>query len=236
MILALVLLPLGFYAAIQWLSLLYLHYARDDRERLQRGAVLVIAHPDDETMFFLPFCKTINLKRLLCLSDGNFDGIGIVRRKELQSAAQGYGCPDLVIGEFSDGPRETWTPVDVAEFLKHQGIDETSVIVSFDQYGVSGHANHIACYRGVVELKRSFPSLQTWALRSDTYTLPKYMGPFGAVLALVFRSPRQIALINADPFDAYKRMAIHGSQFVWYRRLFIVFARCIYINILETPS
>jgi len=54
----------------------------------------VIAHPDDEAMFFAPTIKTLAKfasKRkesevglcLLCLSTGNYDGLGDVRKKEL---------------------------------------------------------------------------------------------------------------------------------------------------------
>lgn len=46
----------------------------------------VIAHPDDEAMFFVP--SIVNLRQnnrlyLLCLSTGNFAGLGRIREKEL---------------------------------------------------------------------------------------------------------------------------------------------------------
>ena len=48
-------------------------------EFTDKNILFVTAHPDDEAMFFVP--TIMNLKKfynihLLCLSTGNFDGIG----------------------------------------------------------------------------------------------------------------------------------------------------------------
>lgn len=50
---------------------------------------LLIAHPDDEAMFFAPTVlaltrpETGNHVKILCLSSGNADGLGETRKKEL---------------------------------------------------------------------------------------------------------------------------------------------------------
>lgn len=50
---------------------------------------LLIAHPDDEAMFFAPTLlaltapNTGNHIKILCLSSGNADGLGETRKKEL---------------------------------------------------------------------------------------------------------------------------------------------------------
>ncbi|XP_077301387.1 uncharacterized protein LOC143921952 [Arctopsyche grandis] len=46
------------------------------------NSLLLIAHPDDESMFFSPFLYS-NKPFILCLSDGGFEGKGEIRRKEL---------------------------------------------------------------------------------------------------------------------------------------------------------
>jgi N-acetylglucosaminylphosphatidylinositol deacetylase len=57
--------------------------------------LLVIAHPDDEAMFFTPLL--LRLKELqcfitiLCLSSGNAYGEGEVRSKELIASASIFG-------------------------------------------------------------------------------------------------------------------------------------------------
>jgi N-acetylglucosaminylphosphatidylinositol deacetylase len=48
--------------------------------------LIVIAHPDDEAMFFVPTIKYLrkyNNISLLCLSNGNATGLGRIREKEL---------------------------------------------------------------------------------------------------------------------------------------------------------
>lgn len=35
-----------------------------------------------------------------------------------------------------------------------------------------------------------------------------------------------------SPLNAWQAMAIHHSQFVWYRKLFVIFSRYAYMNTL----
>jgi N-acetylglucosaminylphosphatidylinositol deacetylase len=58
---------------------------------------LLIAHPDDEAMFFAPTVlaltrpETGNHVKILCLSTGNADGLGETRKKELIKSAMLLG-------------------------------------------------------------------------------------------------------------------------------------------------
>ena len=49
---------------------------------------LVIAHPDDECMFFYPTISRAKRLHIICLSNGGYDGLGEQREKELQRAAR----------------------------------------------------------------------------------------------------------------------------------------------------
>ena len=76
-----------------------------------RNILLVIAHPDDEVMFFGPTLVGItepsrgNHVRILCLSNGilfpgfanvgNAEGIGHIREKELVESAKYFGIEDV---------------------------------------------------------------------------------------------------------------------------------------------
>lgn len=59
--------------------------------------VLLIAHPDDEAMFFAPTVLALtkpdrqNHLKILCLSSGNADGVGEVRKNELSKSAEVLG-------------------------------------------------------------------------------------------------------------------------------------------------
>lgn len=58
---------------------------------------LLIAHPDDEAMFFAPTLLALtkpelgNHVKILCLSTGNADGLGETRKKELVKSAMLLG-------------------------------------------------------------------------------------------------------------------------------------------------
>src|ERR1700761_638697 len=55
--------------------------------------LLLIAHPDDEAMFFAPTLRRLtqpdlgNQVLVLCFSSGDADGLGEVRKKELKKSA-----------------------------------------------------------------------------------------------------------------------------------------------------
>jgi len=40
-------------------------------------------------------------------------------------------------------------------------------------------------------------------------------------------------MVNLSMWKSYKAMKIHFSQFVWFRRLFVIFSRYTYLNTLK---
>ena len=83
------------------LPLLYVYTASVAQTRLPklrgRRVCLLIAHPDDEAMFFAPSVLALtrpasgNRLRILCLSTGDADGLGDTRRRELRKSARLLG-------------------------------------------------------------------------------------------------------------------------------------------------
>jgi len=59
--------------------------------------LLVVAHPDDESMFFAPTILFLKSKghniHILCMSQGNADGLGITRKQELYRACDTLKIP-----------------------------------------------------------------------------------------------------------------------------------------------
>ena len=143
--------------------------------------MLLIAHPDDESMFFAPTVLALTQKHLgnhlkiLCLSSGNSEGMGPIRKRELVSAAQILGierAEDVLVMDddrFLDGMLEDWNVEAIAGFLEEillpkQTLTERlrkgaeaaqnapksniDVLVTFDAKGVSNHPNHRALYHG----------------------------------------------------------------------------------------
>ena len=94
-----------------------------------RRIILLIAHPDDEAMFFAPSLLHLtspslgNHLKILCLSTGNADGLGETRTKELQKSALTLGVrrrEDVFIMDdtrFADGMQNNWSPDEIAKVL-----------------------------------------------------------------------------------------------------------------------
>lgn len=91
--------------------------------------ILLIAHPDDEAMFFAPTLQRLtapdlgNHVKILCLSTGNADGLGETRKHELVASALTLGLrrkEDVFVmddARFQDGMKNEWKADDVAHVL-----------------------------------------------------------------------------------------------------------------------
>ncbi|KAF3483441.1 N-acetylglucosaminyl phosphatidylinositol de-N-acetylase [Arthroderma uncinatum] len=91
---------------------------------------LLIAHPDDEAMFFAPTLVALtkpelgNHVKILCLSSGDAAGLGHVRKQELQKSALRLGLrneSDVFIVDdpstFPDSMSATWPEASIAALL-----------------------------------------------------------------------------------------------------------------------
>ncbi|PWY65864.1 N-acetylglucosaminyl-phosphatidylinositol deacetylase [Aspergillus eucalypticola CBS 122712] len=151
---------------------------------------LLIAHPDDEAMFFAPTVLALtrpeygNHLKILCLSSGDADGLGHIRKKELVKSALQLGLrqeSDVYIiddpSRFRDSMTVQWTESDVSAVLEHAFAPELSdstssskkksnqagsaptatidVLLTFDKGGISNHPNHRSLYHGTVHFLRS---------------------------------------------------------------------------------
>ena len=179
---------------------------------------LLIAHPDDEAMFFSPTLLALtnpdfgNHLKILCLSNGNADGLGQVREKELITSAEMLALrsrDDVLVldsPDFVDGMDTRWSPEKIAEVLrqafspqdqaKSHGKDAPTatidVLVTFDRYGVSSHPNHIALFHGATEwLKGLMKEKNGWRCPVELHTLTsvsilrKYVGFLDAPVTML---------------------------------------------------
>mmetsp|Transcript_9095 Transcript_9095/g.17117 ORF Transcript_9095/g.17117 Transcript_9095/m.17117 type:complete len:282 (-) Transcript_9095:154-999(-) len=154
--------------------------------------LLVTAHPDDECLFFLPVLTKLRhlgyTVFLLCLSTGNANGLGKKRISELKECANVLDIPSSNIfvkddPNLQDGFNNSW-PIELVK--RH--VDECSKknqinnIITFDHFGVSGHPNHIAVYRGVRAFLNDRPhNMQGFSLKSENI-FRKYLGLFDFLL------------------------------------------------------
>ena len=128
---------------------------RNKEKNAQKKILLVTAHPEDESMFFLPAIynmQDLGYKiHMLCFSNGNSS----VRETELKKAAEfmafdEWTLLDLVKEGIKDGMGETWPlNVIVREIKKYVTENSIDGILTFDEKGVSSHANHIDLHRAL---------------------------------------------------------------------------------------
>ncbi|TYI31161.1 hypothetical protein ES332_A05G434100v1 [Gossypium tomentosum] len=187
----------------------------------KKNVLLVVAHPDDESMFFSPTINYLTSKGhnlyLLCLSIGNADGMGSSRKDELYRAC--------VVHKIQ---------LQQVNVLDHPELQ----IITFDSYGVSGHCNHGDVHYGVRKfLHDSSPgNIEAWELVSINI-MRKYSGLFDIWMSNldVMQHPSGVmhCLLNEHPLKSFQAMAEHSSQWVWFRKLFVSFSSYTYVNTLR---
>uniref|UniRef100_A0A0D9WB87 N-acetylglucosaminylphosphatidylinositol deacetylase n=1 Tax=Leersia perrieri TaxID=77586 RepID=A0A0D9WB87_9ORYZ len=215
---------------------------------ISRNVLLVLAHPDDESMFFAPTILFLKSKghniHVLCLSQGNADGLGNTRKEELYFACATLKIPAKQVRvldhpELQDGFHEKWDHGLIAELTTAQAqLWNIDMIVTFDSRGISGHPNHRDVHHGICKLLRDsgHEHIEAWELVSLNI-FRKYSGPVDIWLSsftLSSSSKQQTyALVNNSPSRSFEAMAAHKSQWVWFRRLFVLFSSYSYINVLQ---
>ncbi|XP_027345134.1 probable N-acetylglucosaminyl-phosphatidylinositol de-N-acetylase [Abrus precatorius] len=224
------------------------HFSQNGRPFRKRHVLLVIAHPDDESMFFTPTINFLTTKghnvQILCLSIGDADGKGYIRKQELFQACVALKIPMQQVKivqhpDLQDGFGKVWNhsllEKIIEEEISNRCID---TIITFDNYGVSGHCNHRDVHYGVCKLL--FDTLrgdiEVWELVS-TNILRKYSGPVDIWLsmfwAMLHSNGTVQCLVNGHSHRSFKAMAQHASQWVWFRKLFVALSSYTYINTLR---
>lgn len=216
--------------------------------RRKRNILLLVAHPDDESMFFSPTILYLTSNgynlHILCFCNGNAEGKGNVRGEELYRA-----CAILKVSlqqikivnhvDLQDGFDKPWNHQLLAtlaeEEIRKHCID---VLITFDNYGVSGHPNHCDVNNAIRILLREnvLKIVEAWELIS-TGIIRKYVGPIDIWLSIISTLSGQsrsiYCLTNQHPLKSYQAMSEHYSQWVWFRKLFVVLSRFTFVNTLR---
>jgi len=190
---------LPFVAVACWLYTVGVARGRFPKLRNKR-ICLLIAHPDDEAMFFAPTILALtepalgNHVKILCLSSGDADGLGETRKKELVKSGMSLGLrkeDDVFVvesSEFPDSMTTTWDKQKVANLLSSAFAPNLAkplksksataptatidVLITFDRRGISSHPNHISLYYGAAHFISSLiHNRPGWQCPVDLYTL-----------------------------------------------------------------
>ncbi|KAI9783842.1 MAG: N-acetylglucosaminyl-phosphatidylinositol de-N-acetylase [Candelina submexicana] len=186
--------PLLFTAC--WLYTVHIQQTRFPR--LQNKKIcLLIAHPDDEAMFFAPTVLALtrpklgNHVKILCLSSGDADGLGETRKKELVKSGILLGLrreEDVFVIEDPAFPDSMTTPWDASKIstlltsifapniLKSSSqtapTASIDILITFDRHGISSHPNHTSLRLGALEFLKSIMQRHSgWQSPVTLYTL-----------------------------------------------------------------
>jgi N-acetylglucosaminylphosphatidylinositol deacetylase len=259
-------------ACLSWMAILilfstllcyaYLHLTESSTKAStnhiqQKRVCLVIAHPDDECMFFGPILNALakpvlnNQLYVLCLTSGNFYGQGSVRTKELAASvatllsssvpASNISC--INEPELPDDPGHEWDRQVcsrlISAYIKAHSID---IVLSFDERGVSGHPNHCAVHHTLKSMQLSKTTRQVEAVYSlsSVNLARKYVFLLDLLPSLLHhhqqQQDKQNLLAISSPSDyilTFKAMLCHKSQLMWFRWLYLVSSRYMLINYLD---
>ncbi|EJW04326.1 hypothetical protein EDEG_01411 [Edhazardia aedis USNM 41457] len=185
--------------------------------------LLVIAHPDDESMFFSPLLQCFHKRmKILCLSSGDFDGIGKIRKQEMLDLCKFCKINCTVLDCFKDGA--FWEIDRIVEEIKKEEEFNFKTIITFDKKGVSGHLNHIACYEGVKKYAKIH--------HKESYFLLTYEKFFKYVWLSNFNIQKHYHVIKCASFLIGAKMLFHHkSQMLWFRYLYLIFSNYMFVNI-----
>ena len=140
--------------------------------------------------FFVPSIVSLrneNKLFLLCLSNGNADGLGRTREKELEKSCDFLGfaeAPTIIDDpDLQDGMDKKWGKDLIAEHINRYLTakmrlgkeSEIQILVTFDEYGISYHPNHMCVNQGVCKVisDQQF-SLELFTLKT-VHFLRKYI-------------------------------------------------------------
>ncbi|KAI3385698.1 hypothetical protein SNEBB_009167 [Seison nebaliae] len=191
--------------------------------------LILIAHPDDESMFFIPFIRSLIATRhlkelhLICFTNGSYDDddLGKKRKMELKKAWHQLtrDCKekkfnlDIIDDVVKDDPNDNWSSqLGLLQeiVVTYSRINSIKQIVSFDSNGVSGHYNHIALSRLLYRLHHLY---SCYELRSIPL-IRKYCLPINLIYLIFFTnlSGRKILISNEWSLKAKKILNFHSSQ------------------------
>lgn len=238
----------------------------DKKSRREVGAMfgnntlLVIAHPDDESMFFGPTILNIinnnQFVTILCLSSGESEGLSSVRTKELEKVSKFLGPSVKILQpskKFIDNQYEGWDIYEIEseiEYAIKNAESKIDTVLTFDNYGVSGHIHHMSIHEAVKEPGGSISKLvKNIVILKSVSLLRKYFSflesfHYYMITNLVnFLNPshktkqllgQYYMVINLDRYYiTRKALMLHQSQMVWFRLLYATFSRYMFINDLH---
>ncbi|XP_063811914.1 N-acetylglucosaminyl-phosphatidylinositol de-N-acetylase [Pseudophryne corroboree] len=207
--------------------------------------LLLIAHPDDECMFFAP--TVLGLLReqrhlsVLCCSTGNYYNQGEIRRRELIQSCAVLGVPPTHVtiidhSDLPDNPSTQWDQSLLSSLISNH-IQEKNIdlVITFDERGVSGHSNHISLFSTVRSLHSSgkLPEGCSVLVLESVSILRKYLSVIDLPISWFCKQDVLFISSRTQYKQAKEAMLCHQSQLLWFRHIYLLLSRYMMINSLR---
>ena len=202
------------------------------------SVLLLIAHPDDEIMFWTPTIKYLLSKKvelkILCLSNGNYNGLGDLREIEFDNVSRELNLSNnliLNIPELQDNINKKWDPSKVSEmiddFIKKN--NDIKTIVTFDANGVTKHPNHISCFEGLMFYLNKYKD-ECKAKNIKVFTLNSFnfIFQYTWIIPMIKCFFSKYGFISNTFFTSYNLMGFYVTQFNLLRKLHTILSSYSY--------
>lgn len=223
----------------KFVSMMNIKSIKEDIHKV-KTTLIITAHPDDEAMFYSPMLKyltELNCKiKILCLSTGNYDGIGSIREEEFRSISKELRMEDNAIldhKDLQDHFSKKWNDQIVSEQIKAY-IDnnkDIGTIITFDENGVTKHPNHISCYDGLVYyLKENREEIKKEGIQVYLLDSFSFISQYTFILPFIYFYFKEHGYFNSKLMFPYRLMQIYKSQFKLFRKVHVLISCYSYLN------
>ena len=207
------------------------------------SVLLLIAHPDDEIMFWTPTIKYLLSKKIqlkiLCLSNGNYNGLGDLREVEFDNVSRELNLFNNVIlnvPELQDDITKKWDSSKVAEMIDEfmRKNNDIKTIITFDGNGVTKHPNHISCFDGLMYYLNKYSdecknkNIQVFTLESFNFVLQ-----YTWIIPMIKCFFSKYGYISNTFFTSYKFMRLYETQFNLLRKFHTILSSYSYFNVFN---